>query len=70
MIAPIAGHSPVTRPDGDEAEAVADFIRSYRIAKARGEELSRPVLDTGDSDVASHQNKTGGQSTPPESDNG
>ena len=60
----------ITRPDGDEAEAVADFIRSYRIAKARGEELSRPVLDTGDSDVASHQNKTGGQSTPPESDNG
>ena len=32
----------VTRPDGNEAKAVADFIRSYRIAKARGEELSRP----------------------------
>jgi len=32
----------VSRPDGDEAEAVADFIRSYRIAKARGKELTRP----------------------------
>lgn len=34
--------SQVPRPDGDEVEAVADFIRSYRIAKARVEELTRP----------------------------